>query len=822
MDKIFKEEFIFLNEEINSKKEAFEFIAQKAFEFKISTSVEALINGLNKREEEGSTGFEDGFAIPHARIKEIVEPAVFVVKFKNGIDWQSMDGKKTKVAIALLVPKGKNGDQHLEILSDIATKLTNEKFKKGLIAAKTKDAVLKLLMSENNKKDQNITTKNSKTKGNIVGITACIVGIAHTYMAEEKLLETGKKLGYNIRIETQGSRGVGGKLTEQEIENADIVILATDTSIDKSRFIGKKVYSLKVSDAIKNPEKTINEAFEKGATFSPLRNDSFSNKNGKKEADRSQGPLQHILAGISYMIPIIILGGICLAFSIGIAKAAWGPTAGTNGKNGDSTWNVLNTLNIIGGAAFTLMIPILGAFIANSISGRSAIAPALVSSYIGNSAGTINPDNTTTPGDLMPWISGMKVVQTPLGFIGAIIAGLSVGYFVKWVNTWRVPKSLAPAMPIFFVPIVAGVGMSFIFIYVIGAPVGWVMQNVQDGIKDVYNSGTISIGVGLGFGIILGAMAGFDMGGPINKIAFVTCSMLVTSKIYYPMGAMAAGIPVAPLGMGLSTIIFRRFFNNNEKGLGVSAMIMGSIGISEGAIPFAIRDPKRAIVCNVIGSGVAGGIAGAFKIEDSAAHGGPIVAILGAVPYGVQTLYFFIAIICGVIVTTFTYGFWLIKDAGAYGSVKEAHVRLIADSRADKADKIEALRNEKREAKREGKNDLVLSILSEIAKIKADTKAKIAISKQAYLANKADEADFIKTQKQSIKVAISDINKDFATKKASLKSEIKECKASKQREKLDILELKMSELIDEKEEKIIKYHTNLREEYLKKYLLAIG
>jgi PTS system fructose-specific IIC component len=211
-------------------------------------------------------------------------------------------------------------------------------------------------------------------------------------------------------------------------------------------------------------------------------------------------------------------------------------------------------------------------------------------------------------------------------------------------------------MPIFFIPLFVGLLLSLIFIYVIGAPIGYVMQKVQDGIKEGY-SGTIGIGVGLALGALLGAMGGFDMGGPVNKIAFVTCSLLVTQGIYEPMGSLAAAIPVAPLGMGFTTVFFPKFFDKDTKNMGIGAIIMGCIGISEGAIPFAIRDPKRAIVSNVLGSLVAGAIAGAFGVTDQAAHGGPIVAILGAVPYGVQTLYFFIAAAAGVVVTTSVYGF---------------------------------------------------------------------------------------------------------------------------------------------------------------------
>ncbi|WP_339022892.1 fructose-specific PTS transporter subunit EIIC [Spiroplasma endosymbiont of Crioceris asparagi] len=813
---IIKKEYIFLDIEVNNQKEAFSFFAKKAAEFGIVNDEKSLIKGFEDREQESSTGFEEGFAIPHARIPEVKKAAVFFARFKKGIDWKSMDGNPTNVAIALIVPKGPSGDEHISILSNVATKLMDKKFKNIAKTSNNEQEIVEQLVEE--QQPQKITNNNDDKKLNIVGITACVVGIAHTYMAEQKLLEMGQKLGHNIRVETQGSKGVGNKLTSKEIDEADVVILATDTAVDTSRFVGKKVYSVKVAEAIKDPAKIINQSMKLGSILvGNNKNNSFNTKNVNNEKN---GVMQHILSGISYMIPVIIMGGICLAFSLGVAKAVWGPGASPD-HDGLAKWGPLNILNIIGGAAFGLMIPVLAGFIANSVAGRSAIAPAMVSAWIANQAGTMNADGKIENlGNLMPWISGMDVVQTPLGFIGAIIAGLGVGYFVKWINTWRVPKALAPAMPIFFVPLVAGIGMSLIFIYIIGAPIGWVMQQVQDGIKKAY-SGDIGFGVGIGLGFILGAMAGFDMGGPVNKIAFVTCSMLVTMKIYEPMGAMAAGIPVAPLGMGLTTIFFPRFFNKDEKGVGVAAIIMGSIGISEGAIPFAIRDPKRAIVCNVAGSAVASAIAGALMVTNSAAHGGPIVAILGAVPYGKETAYFFLAIFCGVVVNTLMYGLWLTKDAGAYGSIKEAHVAKINEYISDRNEKIDELKTQIKLAKQE-KNTLKANSLKEqIYKEKHICKSLISEAKNAYKSTYKLESQLIKENKTNIKNEISKINFEYKQKIAEAKIELKKAQNKKDTSKIQEKENIINEIFEDKQSAIIKYNQQLRKDCREKYLSLI-
>ncbi|WP_347938211.1 fructose-specific PTS transporter subunit EIIC [Mycoplasma feriruminatoris] len=802
MDNIFKKDYIFLNVDLKTKQEVFEFIGSKAKELEIVTSKKALVDGFKLREKEGTTGFEDGFAIPHPKdVKQIKKAAVFVLKFKNPIEWNSLDNQPIQIAIALLTPSStEQNNSHLTLLSKVAVKLTDQEFKIKLKQAKTKKEILDILNFEkqSNQIKQETVDKQidqeSNNKLKIVAITSCTVGIAHTYMAEEKLLQTAPKLNYEIRVETQGSKGIGTPLTSKEIKEADVVLIATDTAVDLTRFIGKKIYKTKVSNAIKDPEKTINDALKLGVIHNSS-NQEFETKNVKNQD--KVGVLQHILAGISYMVPIIILGGICLAVSLGLAKAIYGADAAPKG--------FLKYLEAIGGASFTLMIAILGGFIANSIGGRAAIAPAMVGSFIGND-----------PKNFANWIPGLGQIQTPMGFIGAIIAGLVVGYFVRWVNTWKVPKTLAPAMPIFFIPLVGGIGISFIFIFVLGAPIGFIMNHVSTWIKNVYTSQT-SIWIGLALGIILGAMAGFDMGGPINKIAFVTCSALITEKIYEPMGAMAAAIPVAPLGMGLTTLLFKKFFNSTERQLGVAALIMGSIGISEGAIPFAIRDPRRAILCNVLGSAVAGGVAGALKVQDFAAHGGPIVWVLGAVPYGIQSFYFFIAVLIGVIVTTLAYGFWMIQESGKLGSVREAYVWSLIETKKAKNEFISEKKQEINTIKNNTKNknltqeqlDQIQNINNQITTYISEYKNKLKQLKESYLKLNKEEKAFMNNKKSEI----NNYKKQTHTKYSQQISDLKQNTnlEAKQLHK-NIKDLKTKEKQD-----IIDYSKTLRSEFSNKF-----
>lgn len=677
---IFQKKYVTLKSKAKTQLEAFKQMAVLAHKEGIIDNEKALVAGFQHRETEATTGFTEGFAIPHCRVDTIKKAAVLFTTYEQGIEWNSLDGSLVTVAIALLVPTAKAGEVHLALLGDLARQLINQKTRDDLKKVTTFDQISHLLFPQEEtaeKETKKPVTKTTSTtqksspntketavrKKKIVGVTACPTGVAHTYMAADYLKQKAEELGYDIKIETQGSQGVGNALTEQDIQEADVVIIAADIGVSTSRFGDKKVYSTRVSAAIKDPAALISTAFAKGirqkASLNPFAMKDDLGGGGRK------GIMTHLMSGLSYMIPIIILGGIFIALANGLLKAIYGPQAAFAGGQGHpviSKSNFLNYMNYIGGGAFTLMIPILGAMIANSIGGRAAIAPALVASYVGN-----------TPSNLFPILPGYDP-KTPTGFMGAILVGIAVGYAVLWINkTWKIHKNLRPIMPIFVIPILVGGIASLIMIFAIGGPISFVMDKFSDFIQTYWGNtdNAANIAVGLGFGILIGAMAGFDMGGPINKVAFLSAVALIPTKVYEPMGAMAAAIPVAPLGMGLTTIIFRNLFNNDQKTLGGTAILMGTIGISEGAIPFAVNDPKRAIACNVAGSAVAGGVAGVIGIQDVAAHGGPIVGFVGALgrngnigwATGWQwTLLTLVIMLGGALITAFSYGFWLLID----------------------------------------------------------------------------------------------------------------------------------------------------------------
>lgn len=650
---LFKKTYIKLNFEVKNKNDALNQISKWAKELNLVSSTKKLYDSLLERENQSSTGFESQIAIPHSQSETILKTVFLFVTFKKPIDWKSIDNQLTKCAFVILVKKEDKEKEHLEILTNISKALLDNDFITKIKTTSNKNDIFSLIQDNVVNKVNKEDTPQAKIEDslNVLALTACPVGVAHTYLAAEKLNEAGKEMKINLKVETHGSSGIKNEFTDKEIQEADVIIVASDIGLDLDRFKNKTIYQTSVKNAIYNPTDVINQA----STEAKSQPDIKVNKTQKTNFDYpNQGTIKekksyvmkHLLAGISYMVPFVILGGICIALSVGLGKIIFGD--GASAPQGD----FLYYLEQIGAIAFSLMIGILGAYIANSIAGRAAIAPAFIVSVLGN-----------TPNALFN-IGGITVV-TAMGFIGSILFGLLIGYTVKWVNNWKIPKSISAIMPIFIIPLGVGLFYSLLTIFVIGAPIGFVMDKFIGALQQAFSSQTdgLSVGLGIGFGILIGAMTGFDMGGPINKVAFLTCSALITAKIYEPMGLMAAAIPIAPLGMGLASVIFTKKFNEQEKTLGISALLMGFIGISEGAIPFAVSDPKRAIICNVFGSAVAGAIAGAFGVTNVAAHGGPIVAILGAVGSGRSwgiaggIGFFFLAIIIGTLVTGLLYGF---------------------------------------------------------------------------------------------------------------------------------------------------------------------
>ncbi|WP_209446390.1 PTS fructose transporter subunit IIBC, partial [Streptomyces sp. MZ04] len=465
-----------------------------------------------------------------------------------------------------------------------------------------------------------------RKKLKLLAVTACPTGIAHTYMAAEKLAQAAESLGIDMKVETQGSIGAENVLTDNDVRNADGIIIAADKDVDRSRFVGKRVLSVGVSEGISNPERLIEQV-----RSAPVHGAGGGGGGGGGAADPITGgggggrersvAYKALMNGVSYMIPFVVVGGLLIAISLSLGGHT-DPQGGLVIPD-DSFWKHVNDIGVIG---FTLMVPILSGYIAYAIGDRPALVPGMIGGWIANT------------GELYDSKAGA-------GFIGAIVTGFLAGYLVLWIKKVKVPKFAQPIMPIIVIPIVATTALGLFFIYVIGKPISWVFEHLTDWLSGMTGTSAILLGA------ILGLMIAFDMGGPVNKTAFLFGAGLIATGNQTVMGMCAAAIPVMPLGQGLATLIRKRLYSEQERETGFAALFMGLFGISEGAIPFAAARPAQVIPANMLGGAVAGAIAGQAGVEDAVPHGGPIVAVLGAVG-GVPM--FFIAVAIGTVVTALT------------------------------------------------------------------------------------------------------------------------------------------------------------------------
>ena len=606
---LINEQLIALDLKASRKEEVFsEMTRLLVAQGKVSDE-QQFIKDLWAREELDNTGFEEGVALPHAKSAAVSTPAVAIGISRSGIDYGAEDGKPSRLFFMIASPAG-GANHHIEVLAELSAKLIEEGFIDALLAAKTPAAALALLLE---KREEQAAP--AADKGLIIGVTGCPAGIAHTYLAAESLERAAKELGFEVKVETNGSIGVKNSPTAAEIARASAIVVACDKQVDMARFNGKPLIKTGVKAPIKDGKGLIEQALKAPAYVA----DKDERKSEEKSAGGSSDLYRYLMNGVSHMIPFVVTGGLLIALALAIGGD---PTPSGMQIPAGSMWNqILN----VGVAAFTLMIPILAGYIAYAIGDRPALAPGFIGGWIANNGSFYGADAGT-------------------GFIGAIIAGLLVGYLVRWIATRHYHKMVQPLVPILIAPIVGSLFIAAVFIFIIGAPIADMMTGLNAMLLSMSGGSLVLLG------IVLGGMAGFDMGGPVNKVAFLFSVGMIASGQTQFMGAMACAIPAAPLGMSLATVLGRKLgiFDASEIEAGKAAGAMGLVGISEGAIPFAARDPLAVIPANVLGSMTAAVMAFLFGITNSVAHGGPIVALLGAVNKPLLAL---LCMICGAIVT---------------------------------------------------------------------------------------------------------------------------------------------------------------------------
>ncbi|UMM06105.1 PTS fructose transporter subunit IIBC [Vibrio campbellii] len=443
----------------------------------------------------------------------------------------------------------------------------------------------------------------------IVAITACPTGVAHTFMAAEALEEEGKRRGHQIKVETRGSVGAKNQLTDQEIADADLVIIAADIEVPLDRFNGKKMYRTKTGPALKKTAEEMDKAFEQASVYQHSGASSASSATEEKK-----GAYKHLMTGVSHMLPVVVAGGLIIALSFVFGIEAF--------KEEGTLAAAL--MNIGGGSAFALMIPVLAGYIAFSIADRPGLAPGLV--------------------------GGMLASSTGAGFLGGIAAGFIAGYAAKFLaDKVKLPQSMEALKPILIIPFVATLFTGLVMIYIVGGPVSGIMNGLTDFLNNMGSDSAVLLG------IILGAMMCFDLGGPVNKAAYAFGVGLLASQTYAPMAAIMAAGMVPALGMGLATFLAKNKFEQSEREAGKASFVLGLCFISEGAIPFAAKDPMRVIPSCMAGGALTGALSMLFGAKLMAPHGGLFVLLI---PNAISpVLMYLVAIAAGTAVTGFTYAF---------------------------------------------------------------------------------------------------------------------------------------------------------------------
>ncbi|MBP2837615.1 PTS fructose transporter subunit IIBC [Dickeya parazeae] len=444
----------------------------------------------------------------------------------------------------------------------------------------------------------------------IVAVTACPTGVAHTFMAAEAIESEAKKRGWWVKVETRGSVGAGNPISPEEVEQADLVIVAADIEVDLSKFAGKKMYRTSTGLALKKTAQELDKALSEAVVFQP------SAQSGAAAADSAKkggtGPYRHLLTGVSYMLPVVVAGGLCIALSFVFGITAF--------KEEGTLAAAL--MKIGGGSAFALMVPVLAGYIAFSIADRPGLTPGLV--------------------------GGMLAVSTGAGFLGGIIAGFLAGYLARAIsNHVTLPQSMSALKPILIIPLFATLITGLIMIYVVGTPVAKILTGLTGWLQSMGTANAVILGA------ILGGMMCTDMGGPVNKVAYVFGTTLLSSQVYAPMAAVMAAGMVPPLAMGLATFIAAKKFTATEREGGKAAVVLGLCFISEGAIPYAARDPMRVLPCCILGGALTGAISMAIGAKLMAPHGGLFVLLIpGAITPVVGYL---LSIIAGTVVAGVLY-----------------------------------------------------------------------------------------------------------------------------------------------------------------------
>ena len=668
-----------LNAEVHSKKEALDTLVDLMDASGKLNDIDTYRKGVYAREEEGSTGIGEGIAIPHCKSAAVNQAGLAAMVVPKGVEFDSLDGQPANLFFLIAAPDTAD-NVHLDVLSHLSVLLMDPDFTGKLREAETIEEFKKVIeMAENEPEEEKEQTEVDANVPYVLAVTGCPTGIAHTYMAAEALERKAEELGYQIKVETRGSSGAKNVLTAEEIAKADGIIVAADTKVPMERFDGKPVIITKVADGINKPEELIRKIVDKQAPVykSDEAQETVSENTEKKGIGHAV--YQHLMSGVSHMLPFVIGGGIMMAIAFLIdTLCGYGSTGGAN----FGSCTPLSALfKYIGGLAMGLMVPVLSGYIAYSIADRPGLAVGFTGGLLAANGNAILgsyvfADKVGELGGFSKFVAQFAFVgenggNTVSGFLGGIVAGFLAGFIVLGLKKLceKLPDSLDGIKPTLIYPLVGIFIIGVLMCLIFNPLIGLINTGLSNMLKGISDAGMITV-----LGLILGAMMAIDMGGPINKAAYVFGSgMLATASqmmeqgaqasdpavqaCYIAMAAIMVGGMVPPVGIAVACKLFPKKFTQAERGSAVSNIVMGCSFITEGAIPFAASYPLHVIPCTMAGAGVAGFLSALFKCTLMAPHGGIFVfATVG------QPLLYIVAWLAGSAVTAVMLGL-IKKDA---------------------------------------------------------------------------------------------------------------------------------------------------------------
>ena len=639
---LLNKEVMILDLKATSKEAAIDEMINSLVDKGLVTDFETFKTGIMNREAQTTTGLGDGIAMPHSKNAAVKEATVLFAKSATGVDYESLDGQPTDLFFMIAAPDGAN-DTHLAALAELSKYLLKDGFADTLRKATSAEEVIAAFDAvEASNKAVAEPVAPAADKDFIVAVTACTTGIAHTYMAEEALKKTAAELGVAIKVETNGASGVGNKLTAADIANAKGVIIAADKAVDMARFNGKPLVNRPVADGIKKSEELINLVLT-GAADTYVAKEGEASVHAEENLSVGQAFYKHLMSGVSQMLPFVIGGGIMIALAFLFDNLLGVPNESLGSLG--SYHEISSIFMKIGGAAFGFMIPVFAGYVAYSIAEKPGLVSGFVAGSIASSGLAYGKISYAAGGEATANLAGV-----PSGFLGALVGGFLAGFVVLALKKYvKVPRSLEGAKSILILPL-GGVIITGLLMLAVNIPMSAINTALNDFLNSLSGSSAILLG------LLVGGMMAVDMGGPINKAAYVfgtgTLAASVTSGGSIVMAAVMAGGMVPPLAVFIATLLYKNKFTQEERDAGLTNIIMGLSFITEGAIPFAAADPARAIPSFITGSALAGALVGLSGIKLMAPHGGIFVIALTTNP-----LLYIVYVLIGALVSGVIFGY---------------------------------------------------------------------------------------------------------------------------------------------------------------------